>query len=511
MIRSLRTHLPRASVEGAILWALPVIVIFAIYFSPRQLISAQTAVIGLLALGLLVLAMRRPDRSLLALVVLLPFQGLILAKVWALGAPATLVSHLGAWKETLALGVIIAGARSFIASGRRADALDRIALAFVALVGVYALLGEHIVPGAPSASNVRLLGFRELGGFVLLLLGARHAPLGPRFAERAGRVLLAVATVVSAVAVFEAISPDSWNRFVVQTIRYPAYQEAVLHAPADLANVITYGSIGGAKFVRVGSVFTNELTLAWFLVLPFALALERVIRRSSRLALPIMLLIGAVLLLTQTRSAILAAVIVAFLALGRAEGRTRHWRTQAALLLAAVALVAVPAAFATGFATRVAATGSQRDNSSAGHISAIYTGVDTVVAHPLGLGLGTAAGTGQRLSRQKLVIPENNYLDIGVQLGLLGMALFVALTVALVRWLRRAALQHPDPLVTATWGAGAGLAVAALFLQPWLDFSVTWSFWGIAGATLGLGFQRSTVASQRAATAGRAMVPTASL
>lgn len=501
----------RVWLEGGIVWALPVIVIFAIYFSPRQLLSAQTAMTGLLALGLLVLASRRPDRSLLALIILLPFQGLILSKAWALGAPASLVSHLGAWKETLALGVIVAGARSFIASGRRADTLDRVALAFIGTVALYALLGPQIAPGAPSGSNVRLLGFRELGGFVLLLLGARHAPLGPRFVERAGRVLLAVATVISAIAVFEAINPDRWNQFVVQTIRYPAYQEAVLHASANLTSVITYGSIGGGKFVRVGSVFTNELTLAWFLVLPFALALERVVRRASRLALPIMLLLGAVLLLTQTRSAIVAAAIVAFLALARAAGRPRHWRTQAALLLAGVALIAIPAAFATGFADRAAATGSQRDNSSAGHISGIYTGLDTVAAHPLGLGLGTAAGTGQRLARQKLVIPENGYLDIGVQLGLLGMAVFIALTVVLLRWLRRAALREPDPLVTATWGAGVGLAVAALFLQPWLDFSVTWSFWGIAGATIGLGFQRATVGSPRAAAPAHVLVPAARL
>src|SRR5947209_6423697 len=84
----------------------------------------------------------------------------------------------GALTETLALGVILAGARNVVATGRRLDAIDRLALTFVAFVALYAAVQTIIVPGAPSVSNIRLLGFRETGGFVLLLLGARHAPLG---------------------------------------------------------------------------------------------------------------------------------------------------------------------------------------------------------------------------------------------------------------------------------------------------------------------------------------------
>jgi len=46
--------------------------------------------------------------------------------------------------------------------------------------------------------------------------------------------------------------------------------------------------------------------------------------------------------------------------------------------------------------------------------------------------------------------------------------------------------------------AGVGLAVAAWFLQTWSDFAVAWTYWGIAGAMLGLARQRVAVAAEEA-------------
>src|SRR5207302_10029202 len=91
------------------------------------------------------------------------------------------------------------------------------------------------------------------------------------------------------------------------------------------------------------------------------------------------------------------------------------------------------------------------------------------------------------------VIPENNYLEVGAELGILPMLIFVGLTVALIVKLRRAARQRSDPLITAAWTAGVGLAVSAWFLQTWSDFAVAWTYWGVAGAMLGMARSRATV------------------
>jgi hypothetical protein len=280
--------------------------------------------------------------------------------------------------------------------------------------------------------------------------------------------------------VYEAINPSGWNQFVIHTIHYPQYQLGVLNSHLANPNDITiYGSVGGGKIVRIGSVFVNELTLSFWLVLPFAAAFERIVRRTAPPAVLVSaILIGAALLLTQTRSA--------FLALQPAAGRRRHWRTQVALILAALTLLAVPLAFGTHLASRVAATNTAADNSSAGHLSGLSGGLKTVASHPLGQGLSTGAGAGQRFHVINTTIPENYYLEIGDEVGILPMVVFIALTIVLLVRLRRAARGDDDPLMTAAWAAGVGLAVSALFLQTWVDFGVAWTYWGIAGAMLGL-------------------------
>jgi hypothetical protein len=499
-----RTAVIRPAIAGGAFWLLAILVIVAVYFPPRHLISAQTAVTGLVGFCLLAIAARWPDRSLLALIIVLPFSGFILAKLWAFGVPTSIVRHLSAWKETLALGVILAGARNFIATGRRADAVDRLALGLVGIIALYILGQKVLAPSDHASMTVRLYAFRAEAGFALLLLGARHAPLPANFLDRAARAALAVAIVVAGVSVFEALDSAAWNRFVVNTIQYTHYQIGVLHgSPPNPYDIRLWGDVGGTRIIRTGSVFDSALTCGFYLVLGFALALERLARgRGGRWALLALLLIAAGLLLTQTRSAILAALIVGWFAFRPAAGRRRHWRTQLAFVAAALAIVAVPAAISTGLSKRITAPTSNTDN--AGHISAFWSGVHSIEHHPFGTGLATSAGVGQTYQQTSgLVVPENNYLQVGVELGVVGGLVFVALTVALVLSLRRGARRRPNPAIAAAAGSMAGLAVAAWFLEPWFDFSVAWTIWGFAGAALGAGRVRVAQRQQAAAPPAR--------
>ncbi len=64
----------------------PVLVIWVIYFSPRHVLSAQTMVTYLLALGSCYWP-RGGRTAAFALIIVLPFQGLLLAKLWSWGVP----------------------------------------------------------------------------------------------------------------------------------------------------------------------------------------------------------------------------------------------------------------------------------------------------------------------------------------------------------------------------------------------------------------------------------------
>lgn len=487
----------RLDLSGAVLWLLAILVILAVYFSPKHLISVNTAVTGLLGLLVVMIAARWPDRSLLALIIILPFQGFILAKLYAWGMPAQLVRHLSAWKEALAIGVILSGLRNYLATGRRADALDRLGLGFVLSALVYLLAQKTILPASHASMSVRLLAFRQDAGFVLLLLGARHAPLPDGFLRQAGRAAVIVAAVVAGVCVFESVDSLGWNRFVVHTIQYTRYEINVLHGtPPNPFDIRVYGMVGGTRIIRTGSVFLSALTCGFYLVLGFALALEQVARgRARKWMLFAMLLIGAGLLLTQTRSAILGALVVALFAFRPAAGRRSHWRIQLAIVMAGLAIVAVPVAFSTGVAKRIEGARNSSDNSTAGHVSGFWDGIHTIEHHPLGVGLGSSAGIGQRSTSNvsDVVVPENAYLQIGIELGVLPMILFAALTLAWVHSLRAAARRRPSPTIAAVSAAAAGLAVTAWFLQAWIDFSVAWTVWGLAGAALGAARSRVPV------------------
>jgi O-antigen ligase len=242
-------------------------------------------------------------------------------------------------------------------------------------------------------------------------------------------------------------------------------------------------------------------------VLPFAVAVERRLRSGlrGRAGLLLLLLIGAALILTQTRAALISARVVVFLAVKHIEGRNSSRRIQFAMIFAAAIVLALPAITATGLSERVTTTISGQQNAT-DHVQAFWNGVHAIEAEPLGHGVGTSASVGQRLS-YGFIIPENSYLQVGVENGVIAMVIFVALTIAVLRRLRRAATRA-DLGTSAIRSAGLGLATGAFLIHTWNEFSVAWVFWGLAGAAIGI----SERATEREAVAapGQLAVPVGS-
>jgi hypothetical protein len=476
----------------------------AVFMSFAPPINGLERLLGAaIALVVIFLASRRPDVAILALIIGLPLQSLAPAYLYKMGLPGPIVRPLGSWKEAVALGVVVAGIRGFRSVRRKADALDLVGLAFVVIVAAYAFFPDFFAPGAPTGSNARSLAFRSTAGLVLLLLGARHARLPEGFVDRAARVVLGVGVVVAAIAVYEFTFSSSWNTFVVDRIGFPTYQLEVLQlTPFDTEDIRVYGHLGGREFVRVGSTLLSPLDLGFYLLLPFAVAIERTVRSGLRSYSGAALgLIGAALILTQTRAALIGAVIVAFVAFRPAAGRDWSRRIQFSFVLAVGLLIAVPAATATGLSERVTTATSGDEESAVDHWESFWQGINVVRSEPLGLGLGTSAGAGQRFQSTILVIPENNYLQVGVEVGVIGMTAFIVLTVLMLRRLRRAQLDVANLGVAAARSAALGLAIGAFFLHAWSNLIVAWSFWVFAGVAIGAGEARAPTDSPAEAVA----------
>ena len=154
-------------------------------------------------------------------------------------------------------------------------------------------------------------------------------------------------------------------------------------------------------------------------------------------------------------------------------------------MLSIIFVLALPVAAYTGLTERSTSALAGDEESATDHWEALNNGIRGIAEHPLGLGLGTSAGVGQRFSDSGAFITENYYLQMGIEIGLLGMIVFILLTVTVIRYLNRAAKRVPDVPLGAMRLAMIGIAVGAFLLHAWTEFAVSWTAWALTGAVLG--------------------------
>jgi hypothetical protein len=406
-----------------------------------------------------------------------------------MGIPASALRLAGYWKEAVIAALVLAAIGEWRSTRHRVDGLDVACIAYMLVVGFYYLFPHAFTyAGLPPVSGVaRQLGLREDALFVLAFLSARHARLGADWAERATRPLLTVGAIVAALGIFEYLAPGTWSHLVVNTFRVPAYNSQVLKSSGQV-QVESFASAGGRSVLRIGSVLLNPIVLGPWLLVPLALGLERMARGIGRMATAISVaLVGAALILTQTRSSVLGGIIIVFLVALRAPERSAVRRTRFALVAGVLLLLAIPLSMGVGLTTRTSSAVSGTDQSTQGHLKSFTTGINDIIATPLGRGLGTAPGAGTRTDAYGRVTSENYYLQVGDELGVFALIPFVLLTGLMLRRLFRSQRAGPGGALSgAMWTSGVGLALGAFLLHVWAGFVVALTFWPLAGAVIGI-------------------------
>ncbi|MFA6039831.1 MAG: hypothetical protein WCV62_02065 [Candidatus Peribacteraceae bacterium] len=176
-----------------------------------------------------------------------------------------------------------------------------------------------------------------------------------------------------------------------------------------------------------------------------------------------------------------------------------------------------------------------RLSSSRGHLTRPLQAMGVMVRHPLGQGLGSA-GPATNRNREPCIflrpqddpswakaqpqlcvfrgetqvqpldhqcncpfLPENWYLQVGVELGVVGFTLFAALIVLVLRQLEMqnakckmqefsASDRHfPFCISNVAFLFFLGVSIAALFLHAWEDAAVAYAAWVLAAVALGVG------------------------
>jgi hypothetical protein len=465
------------------------VVRIGIFFGLTNLEQLVSMAAGVLVLCVIV---RRPAGSVAFLVGLLPFTIMFSSLLYSLGVGGGVARTAALWKELVVLAIVIAAWQRRRTHPYVPDALDRVGVAFVALGTAYLVVPALFVgePGVSLSLDTKFVAWRLLVLPAALFLAARRLRLDEDEIAKVLRALTRLAVVLGVIGVVEFFASDWWNRLLINTFGVNKYRSEVLQNDllalglrAD--DIRTYGEVAGRDIVRIGGPVLSYLTFAFILVIVIGLLLERLVRgQVSSLVVVGIGTCGAGLLFTQTRSAIVGACVLVVAVLRPAPGRRTSTRVQYTIAAGAAMLIAVPVVFGAGLADRFTSGDKSSDSI---HEDRIDYAMDVVEDNPLGLGLALGATTSGR-SVPEAIVSENQVLDVGIQLGWLGMGLFVAQYGLIARALKRAASRAgPEAQVgaMAVRNAMIGMLVPIWYLQPLSVFEVAWMLFGLAGAVLG--------------------------
>jgi len=446
---------------------------------------------------------RRPIVALYLFIVGLALHNLVLALLYDAGLRGSEIDAVQAWKEAL---LAVAVARVAIDAIRaravpfRPRAVDWLALAFAAVVCLYALIPQDMLDGAAGAKAI-LYGLRHgLVPVVAYFLG-RSLVVSREELRRIGWALLGAgaALAVGGLVDLYAVDVEWWrDSGAVGYFRYELGFD--YHGPGGLPDNWAFNTEDGL-FRRLVASFISPLATAFALVV--ALLFAGIAWQDTRrrpLAIVLMSLCAAALLFTLSRSSLLAlagAFVVLAIAL-------RRWWP--------VAVTAVVLAAGVGFAFAFTSVAPEThffpedlpyqeeqarkrgdlpggsslalnpgEPSLRSHWQSLRDGIETVVEHPQGYGLGNAGAIAVRFG-VPLRAGESNYTETGVETGLAGALLLIAWSLALLVALLRSAWAATDALfrVAAAGAAAAFAAVLALGIQtdaygvPWLAYCLWW-------------------------------------
>ncbi|MEX0850847.1 MAG: O-antigen ligase family protein [Gaiellaceae bacterium] len=425
--------------------------------------------------------------ALVALVVGLALHNAAMAQLWENGMRGTVLDVAAAWKEALLLVALVVVA--WKVRGRPALVVaDVLAVSYTVVILAYGVLPQDWL-GGEATTRGELLALRHH-----LLPVAAYA-LGRMLAgwwkDRSllGGVVALTAAGVAAVGLLDLalISLQSWRESGVGSW----YREQLGLDYEGLSGlpenwVYNTGDEGNPQR-RLVSTFLSPLASAYALVVALVYVAARPFRWWWGL-LGFVLYAG--LLYTHTRAAF-AALAVGLVVLALVQRRLR-------LVVLALASLTAAAAFLAAYPTLGPSTsytpeelGFLRENaerepgdssdpfspgesSTRSHLRNLRDGIETVLEHPRGYGLGNAGVVAKRTDVE-IKAGESTYTELGVDAGVVGMAAFVLWSLALLLLLLR---REP-------WLGAAFSAILLLGLQTdvigvhWLAV-VVWVLAGIA-------------------------------
>ena len=242
-----------------------------------------------------------------------------------------------------------------------------------------------------------------------------------------------------------------------------------------------------ATYVRIASTLRGANPLGAYLIIPINLLAVLIIRNGRNWKQGIFLALSIVVLFfTFSRSAWIGAAlsIAILLIMSHLAAKTiKILALGLAILIAILGLSAYLLRDNVHFENLVFHT---QDNSSIkvssnhARLEAIKYGLKDMREPPLGGGPGYA-GPASYYNNQKTNISENYFIQIGQEVGWLGLSMFLLINVGVgyLLWLRR-----DDPLALSLFASLIGITFINLLSHAWTDDTLAYVWWGMAGLAM---------------------------
>lgn len=402
------------------------------------------------------MVLHRPQRGVLLLAGLVPFDGLLL-----------LVQHSSSvqyWKEVFV--VVILGATFFAPVEARAQVDRKFRPGW--LPGLLALLLLAFVSAAFVGGSAALYGLRYGFFFCLLSLAVWRCPLDRRERDWLVSILMGAGLAEALIGIGQqAIGPTGLHNLGYQ------YNTAIQYSGSLLRS---FGTFSAPQYLGLFLMIVSLLGATFAFAEP-----QRTRSRLFVFALPIYML---AMVLSVARGALLGTAV------GLAYLCWRHYRPAFLIVpLIVVALFFIPAHFRGPLLA---------SHSSQQRLTTWSTVLPSVLSHPLGHGIGTSGAAvnkieginaGANLAVGTTNIPDNYYVLVVSELGLPGLWLFLLLLSAMFVETKRSADRltgEPSTFCEAVSVLVLAAMAAALFESYFEAFPMDLYFWlmvGVAAAT----------------------------
>jgi O-antigen ligase len=471
---------PVAYASGAVIAVLVALLAF----------SAPVAIIAIIfGLAIVLLAWWRPFFLFAFLVFALPFHVFaVRVMTGPLNLPPGIIDLFTYWKE----GVMIVLAGVLVV--RRLSRWDRFHVALypfdLGLLVVALIMGLYIFVG--PRLNIGIYGFRNYLEPLVLFYLLRVMPVTRRQLKWLVFGMLLTSVVMAAFGIYQV---RVWN---FASLSYWGFSER----DGTIPTAFYSAEIERQPHLRAVSTVTSPNELGLMMMVTIAICLVLLIQPQRLLwqrytLMGIAALAGACILYTYSRSALVGLIVMlAALAvlgigvrnLGRAVGYVLR-RPGTILALLAVAVLMVMGARRVGVVTRITRAVTLNDPSAVGHLASFEASIPFILEHPAGIGMGMAGPRALRFANEvNIQHVESSYLQMMMEIGIIGTLFVVAVLLLMVWTLRRQRGRLGDPFFeainVAAQASWLGALVAFTFLPLMQDLQLLGYLWVVAAIPL---------------------------